>query len=282
MYYISVENQKGNSLALTEGNGYQVVDISGLNPPNANINTTNMAMGDGSIFNSSSLANRNIIITLYIPSDLDNKRIDLYKYFRPKQFCRLYFRNAKRNVYIDGYVETFDITLFAITQKVQISIICPSPTLKDTQVQEYNFSWTNDNFQFPFAIEETGVEFGYMESISYVNVINNGDTDTGVTIELNANGNVLNPTIRNLATGERFTINFEMIEGDLIKITTGLGNKKITLLRDGVETNIINYVQKNPSWFTLSSGDNPFSYSCDEGTGVLNLKFSLQNEYLGV
>ena len=49
---------------------YQVTDISGLNPPNANINTSNYANGDGSSFNSSKIPNREVVITVYINGDI--------------------------------------------------------------------------------------------------------------------------------------------------------------------------------------------------------------------
>lgn len=49
MFTLKVENAKGAILELTNNEeNYQVTNIEGLNPPNANINTANYANGDGS------------------------------------------------------------------------------------------------------------------------------------------------------------------------------------------------------------------------------------------
>lgn len=70
--------------------------------------------------------------------------------------------------------------------------------------------------------------------------------------------------------------------GDTIIITTGRGNKSITLLRDGVSTNILNCLDRNTSWFTLRRGDNRFVYEVESGSE--NVQFHIGNKivYLGV
>ena len=46
MFTLKVENAKGSTLELTDNEeNYQVTDISGLNPPNANINTLEIKNG---------------------------------------------------------------------------------------------------------------------------------------------------------------------------------------------------------------------------------------------
>ena len=73
-----------------------------------------------------------------------------------------------------------------------------------------------------------------------------------------------------------------LFPGDTIISTTGRGNKTITLLRDGVSTNIFNALGRDTSWFTLSRGDNRFVY--DAETGSENVQFHISNKivYLGV
>ena len=47
MFTLKVENTRGAVLELTDNEeNYQVTEISGLNPPNANINTSSYANGD--------------------------------------------------------------------------------------------------------------------------------------------------------------------------------------------------------------------------------------------
>ena len=67
-----------------------------------------------------------------------------------------------------------------------------------------------------------------------------------------------------------------IIAGDTIIINTVRGYKSITLLRDGITTNILNCLDRGSKWFTLMKGDNIFSYDAD--TGASNLQFYIVNK----
>lgn len=282
MFTLICENSRGQQLNLTRHRYYVVTSVEGLTPPSASINTTKVALGDGAIFNSSVVNERNIVIGLYIVGDVEYYRQQLYKIFKVKQFCKVYYQNTHRNVYIEGYVESFEASIFDMKQYVQISIICPSAYFTNVDDKEYEFSWTNGGFEFPFSIPESGVEFGTIANTSTVDVINDGDVDTGLTIELSARGRVLNPTLINVQTGEQMVINYELEAGDVVKITTHRGNKRITRTHDGVTENIINRLKTGSTWFSVAVGDNVFAYSADSGGSVLDVKFILSELYEGV
>ena len=67
-----------------------------------------------------------------------------------------------------------------------------------------------------------------------------------------------------------------IIAGDNITIHTQKGNKRITLLRDGKVTNILNCLEKGSKWFTLVKGDNIFAYTAEAGSS--NLQFFIMNK----
>ncbi len=282
MFTLSVENERGELLELTHRLEYSVVDVQGITPPNANINTTPMAGGDGSSYNSSALNNRNIVILLYINTDIEKNRQRLYRYFRVKRKCRVHYKNASRSVYADGYVETVEPTMFKQTQAVQISILCDDPYLKNEQSSLYEFSWTASYFEFPFSIPEEGIEFSASNNVSSVDVINNGENEVGVEINLTASGAVLNPKIINVLTGEYFALNVDLDEGDVVKITTHRGKKRAFLYKDGEETNIMNAIASGSTWFKIDIGDNIFSYSADLGGAALAVSFTFTEEFVGV
>lgn len=70
--------------------------------------------------------------------------------------------------------------------------------------------------------------------------------------------------------------------GDVITINTKKGKKGVTILRDGVTTNIINCLNKNADWFTLTKGDNIFAYDTDEGSSYVEFRISSDIGYDGV
>lgn len=282
MFTLICENSRGQQINLTKCQDYIVTKVDGLTPTTASINTTKVALGDGAIYNSSVVNERNIVITLYITGDIERNRQRLYSVFKTKQMCKVYFKNQHRNVYTEGYVESFEVTIFDKKQMVQISILCPSAYLTNADQKEYAFSWTNDGFEFPFSIEESGVEFGTIEHISTINVYNDGDIDTGITIEMRANGTVLNPVLINTQTGEKMAINYSLSSGDIVRITTYRGYKRIYLTHEGVTTNIINRLSNDSSWFTVIVGDNIFAYEASVGGSNLDIKFILSELYEGV
>ena len=282
MFNLSVRNNKGEILDLTNESRYDLYKIYGLNPTPATLNFSQLANYDGSIYNSGQLGNRNIVLYIKIHNDAENNRINLYKYFQLKKMIRIFYENDTRSVYIDGYVETFEVEYFSMNEVVQISIICPNPYWKADEETQLYFSNVIDLFEFPFSIPEEGVEFSVRESITTA-YIDSGETETGITIEFRANTNqILNPKFINRTTQEYFALYFDMNEGDVIRVNTRRGEKSVTLIRKGVETNIINLIQPGSKWVHLEAGINELSYECDEGQSNLTVYVLATKCYEGV
>lgn len=282
MFSLRIGNQKNEILDFTKDDRYAVIAISGLGPPNAIINTTAIALTDGSRFNSSRINERNIVITIRLRYDVENARLNLYRFFKSKFPCRFYYRNSRRNVFIDGYVEAVEIDLFSTQETAQISIICPDPYFKDLTTTYTSISKIIPKFEFPFSIDASGIEFSVSEREKRTNVINHGDVPTGIIMELKANGRILQPKIYNSDTKEMFGLRVDMQMGDLITINTRKGQKSITLLRNGITTNILNDIMEKSTWFQLSPGDNVFTYTCDVGEEFFDMQIIHNDLYEGV
>ena len=87
---------------------------------------------------------------IYPQRDIETSRINLYKYISTGAWIRVFFKNCTRNVYIDGYVESFETDLFARTQVAQVSILCPAPAFIDAQEMTVVNSVSTPKFSFPF------------------------------------------------------------------------------------------------------------------------------------
>lgn len=282
MYSLKIENRSGQSIALSNEKNVVITGIDGLTPPKASIITNEVAMHDGARFNSSKVEPRNIVITLRILKDVERMRILLYKYFRIKQWCKIYYSNDSRDVYCEGYVEAFENDRFVLSNEVQISIICPSPWLKEVNEIIFNMSQVLSWFEFPFAIADDGKEFSTLEENIITTVTNSGDVTTGMIMELTATDEVVNPRIYNVDTREMIGLNFTMITGDVIRISTVTGEKYVKLIRGGAETNIINNLMDNPVWLTAVVGESNFTYDCTSGREFFAVKFIGRNLFEGV
>lgn len=283
MYVLKIENAKGDVLQLSQNEAnYQIIKIDGLNPPPAIINNSSVAGMDGSKFNSARLQERNIVITVKINGEVERNRLNLYKYFGTKQWCKIFYSNSRRNVHIEGYVETIECSLFSISQTMQISIVCNEPYFKSASKMIDDISKVLNLFEFPFAIDLPGIEFSSADASRVVNVLSESESETGIIIDIAVRGQVRNPVIRNIDTGEYFSINIELNVGDHMVINTNRGNKSIKLIRGETTSNIFNKIAKNSTWFQLRIGDNFFAYEAEIGAEFMYITFSHYYMYEGV
>ncbi|MBQ9700085.1 MAG: phage tail family protein [Lachnospiraceae bacterium] len=282
MYTLSVKNDREDVLPLTGNKNYTVYKIEGLNPPPVTVNHSVNSTTDGSTINSVRLGNRNIVIYMAIEGNVEANRINLYKYFPLKKTVTLYFKNDTRDVYIEGTVELIECDLFSNKQVAQISIICPQPYFKDVEELISYFSDVSSLFEFPFSIAEEGTELSAITTSVRKSIINVGDIESGIIIDVYAIGSVVNPVIYDVLARTHIRLLFTMEANDRIVINTNVGKKSIKLIRNGVETNILGYMLPDSKWFTLKSGDNVFTYDADNGTSNMQITFTTSVLYGGV
>ena len=281
MFTLIAQNKYGQQLELTHNDAYVISSIEGIDPPEGVINTTRNANADGSVYNSSYVNNRTIIITLAINEFAEDNRLNLYRYFKPKYPVRLFYKNSSRNVYIDGFVKKFTIEFFAMKQIAQITIFCPDPFFKGVDDTITDFSTVVAGFEFPFSISEP-IPFGEIELEQEKDVINNGDVETGAVFVLRARGAVTNPTIYNTETNEYFTLLLIMQEGDEIQINTNKKKKSVYKISNGVKTNIIGLLKNGSTWFQLNPADNLFTTTATANPENLDSYCIVTDQFEGV
>lgn len=303
---ITVVNYLGDTLTIDmfrpELSGFAIEEVRGFGPVKADINTTQLSTADGSLFNSARIANRNIVFKLILmPGELnystsvEDVRLRSYKFFPNKRPIRLIFETDNRTCYIDGYVEENLPTAFYQGKSSkfpaqQISIICNSPYFISSEDESIFFYGVNAKFEFPFmndSLDTKLLEFGEIVIYSERNLYYDGDAMTGITIKIHAIGDVRGFTIYNVDTKERIKLDDERFNlitgsyisaGDEITIVTVQGKKSVTLLREGVRTNILNVLDKTPNWFQIDKGNNVFAYTVE--SGIENVQLSIENQVL--
>lgn len=298
---IKVTNPKGESLVLDlfhpEKSGLIVRSISGLGPPKANINSTDLATADGALYSSARASTRNIVFNLqfmFAPTIEDSRQLT-YKYFPLKKLVKIEVETDNRNLETSGYVESNQPDIFSREETTQISIVCLDPFFYDPNPSVTQFATVTPTFEFPFSNESTSedlIEFGTINldtrsTIDYV-----GDVDTGVLITIHALGSVSGSlTIYNVETQEKMVIDLAKIKtligkdygsGDDIIISTVSGDKYVQVLHDGKYTNAIAAIEKLADWFQVSVGRNIFNFTVTKGIENLVMSFSYRNAYGGI
>lgn len=284
MFELILENANGDQLSFAQNSPFTISEIQGLNPPDATINLNELALIDGAKYNSAKLNMRTINIAFAIEYEAAKNRVEMYKVLKSKQYVKIYYNGSYRQVYIEGYIESIDITYFEMKQIVTCTILCPSPYFKDAQDIVDNLINIFKNFHFPFAsTEEPEIVFGYFSNAIGISVENDGDAECGMIIQLYARGAVSNPKIFNYTTSEFFGIQYDLQRADLVTIDTRQGQKSVTLLRGGVEYNLFNYIMQGSTWLQIAVGGSTFVYELGTGKAAdLNITFTHCNLYEGV
>lgn len=302
IYSLAVTNFLGDRIRLElgkpENTGFLIKSITGLGPVKANVNTTEVATNDGSMFNSARLSQRNIVIQMVFVNsiygeDIEEIRQKSYKYFPIKKSVELVVETDNRYVRTTGYIESNEPDIFSKQEGTQISIICPDPYFYSASEDGDNvtdFYSIDPMFEFPFSNEsltEPLLVFGEIQIKTEGVITYSGDSEIGVMIYIHAIGPAEHINIYSTETREVMTIDTAKLEkltgrgliaGDDIVINTLKGEKSITLVRDGVSYNILNCLDKNTDWFTLVKGDNIFAFTAD--SGVTNLQFRIENKVI--
>lgn len=297
---VTVTNFKGESLKLTLTNpdesGLIVESIDGLGPTKANINSTELATMDGSIYNSARQEERNIVLNLimmFAPT-IEDARQKVYRYFPMKKLVNIKVETDNRYVETEGYVESNEPDIFSDEESTQISIICPDPFLYEVGMKEQRFSYVDPLFEFPFSNESTSeklIDFGRIRLDRRVTMTYKGDTDVGVVVTIHALGAVKNFSIFNVDTHEVIRINTDKVESitgkpfsknDDILVSTVKGQKYVRLLRNGRYQNIIGALDRGSDWFQLTPGSNVFGFSAEEGEENMIMMFNYKIAYGGI
>ena len=268
MYSLILENKDGLQLEFNSiGANYNITNAQGLSPAKATINTNTAALIDGATFNSAKVNMRSINLAFTIEYPVEANRLNVYKVLRAKEPVTLYYKSNLLDVYIKGYVESIDIGHFDVKQKATVAILCPFPYFSSAQAVINELTSIINMFHFPFynPVGANEIVFGKIDTEAKAEVANNGGIETGLIFELYAMDTIVNPKIFNYMTSEYIGLNFTMQAGDLIIINTMQGQKSITLIRDAVETNIFNSLQKNSTWLQLASNGSVFVYEVESG-----------------
>lgn len=293
----------GSTLRLTQNEQrWQLLEVEGLSTPEAQISEYDVASLDGVKVNHIKMEAREITISLaihgtYYQSVEDNRQA-LYSLFRIKDVIRLHIETKNRNVYIDGYCRQPLCDNFENPQVMDITILCPNPAFNDESTTEENTSKREPMFESPIYPEagydttvaytdytsEDGfytnlgepVEFSTLNPERSATIVVDSENETGITIVCTFLDSVSKLTINNEDTLEYMTINYDFQINDILTICTIAGEKSITLLRNGVTTNMIPYLDTASSWFSLQSGNNSFNYIVDDDLTLVSVEMEIQ------
>ena len=253
---------------------WQITEITGLDQPDAQINTKKIAGLDGSIFDNAILGNRNIVINMKINGDADTNRHTLYDLFRVKEQGTFFFKTETRDLQIDCYVEKVTCTLFAQNEMIQISLICTQPAFLENLVRTSTIAPSGET-----TIANSNQEIGL-----YITVAAVDDQDAETTLGFHK---IVITSASSFGTYE-IILNADDVyaEGSVIAINTKQGLKSVVYTAPRqTPIGIFSNVDISSVFFPLYPGDNDISYIIDDNAdnnSKANVTVYYNYEYEGV
>ncbi|MGJ0908844.1 phage distal tail protein [Clostridium botulinum] len=276
---LNLKFESGNNVLIIEkDNDYKLIKVEGLESSDYEINIEQYTQYDGGYTNKKRVLPRDISITVDY-CDIENAEIErqkLIRFFNPKKQGILTVHYCGIERYILYEVESFkdlrENLYDSFTFKVDL--VCLDPYFKEYIIGEEISTWIGGwkfKFKLPFKFKTRGE--------TKKNIYNSGHVET--PIEVIFKGPAINPSIINHSTGEFIKVNRTLSSDDTLHITTGFGNKKVEIEREGKRTNAFNYIDLDSTFFSLEVGDNLIEYKTD-GLDPESVEIRYRNRYLGV
>lgn len=225
--------------------GIVLEEILGLDPVKATLVSSSFAQMDGAQYHSSRREPRNLMFKLglepdYITESVRDVRTRLYGFFMPKSEIRVrFFMLDGLIVEITGRVETFESAMFAKDPKVDISVMCFDPDF--------------------IVLDEIVLEGDTVDTEIPVEVEYEGTVETGIVLVLNVDRTLTEFTVYHRPPdGVVRNLDFAaaLEAGDVVTISTVVGDKYATLVRSATESSILYGVSPQSNWHQLEQGDN--------------------------
>jgi hypothetical protein len=288
-------NERGESVEFSRASVYHANfrDVTGLSDIRNAIYSISSMGQDGDTYLGNRIESRDIEIVGHI-RERDKRQVQMLRrrlnhILNPQFSAVLIYECGEYRRVIDCIVDNAPMFVRdVIFEQFTIQLLCLNPFWRDeAETREDIASWRGV-FEFPepdgleIAVSETTWQLGYREPSLIVSVYNGGDVKSGIRIDFRALGAVVNPSLLNVDTQEFIKLNISMEAGDVLSVSTGYGQKEISLTRGGVTTDAFRYLDVESSYLQLSAGDNLFRY--DAAAALENLEVSIyhSNLYLGV
>jgi len=288
MAKLTYTNEKGQSLTFGDSAPLLVTKIDGLGSPQNEIYRQKSPYQDGTTVTHTALNERELMlegVILASRQDRQKYRQVLLQTFNPKLRGFLIYENGSVRKKIECVPElapSFPSNMQENYQQFLITLLCPNPFWQDVERTKAEIAIWRGALEFPLELAEEGIEVGFREPSLIVNVFNPGDVPCGMEIRFKALATVVNPSLFNVNTREYIKINKTMTAGEILKVTTHFGNKRVESHLNGVTSNAFNWLDLDSVFLQLDPGDNLLRYDAEEGLDNLEADIYFTPQYLGV
>lgn len=162
----------------------------------------------------------------------------------------------------------------------QITLLAYDAVFKKSGGKTTELAYTDGGFIFELVIPDDQIVFGTIALNTLVTVENEGDNSVGCIIEIYAyEGNVEQPLIRNVVTGEYIKILKTLSQGERIIIDTSAGEESVTIVGSGGTEDGLKYLETGSTFFQVIKGKSVYGFEASSGTAsaaTVTINFDVQ------
>lgn len=267
------ENKSGQRLDLLNNRKYfKLTAAEGLHGVETEFSETESPYTDGSTVDNVRVLPRGIALKFALRGDVAASLEYFHNVVKSKQIGTLIKRENERETKIQGRVTVPLYSRVSDAVAVELQLYCGQPYWEDVQEFVGTISEVVDLLYFPEngrGFPSEGVPFGLINTANEQTFANDGDTSVGMTIVINAGGEVATPRI-SCSTGTQngwyMQINTTLNDGDELIISTHRGSKSITIngnaYINGVPIlSLLEY--RGNDWLQIETGENTFNITSD-------------------
>lgn len=277
-------NNRGQTLEISVSSPFFLDEADGLDSLESEFYNVKNYSEDGTSVKSSSVRERNIVLSGRIRRDKNVKRQMLIRFFNPKHTFTLKYTNGDITRFIDCKVEKTPIISKHVIPEFIISFLCPNPWWY-TEEQKHEIAMWMPAFEFELEIDAMGdgIEMGYREPNNVVNIFNDSDTVSPLRIQFKAIGSVVDPYIEVVDTGKIVKIEAVLQGGDIVTVNTKRGDEYAILERNGQQINYFNFLSHDSDiQLSVDVGDNLIRYDAAEFVSNLEVSIYFTPQFVGV
>lgn len=267
------ENKDGQRLDLLKNRKYfKLIAAEGLHGVDVDFSETESAYADGSTVDTARALPRGIALKFAFCGDVPKSLDIFHSFIKSKQTAKIIKIEDGKEMKVQGWVTIPPYSRMARTVTVEMQLYCGQPYWEDVRELVGTISEIVDLLYFPEegrAFPETGVPFGMIDIEKKQTIVNDGDTSVGLTIVINARGDVVNPRI-SCSTGAQngwyMQLNTTLKDGDDVVISTHKNAKSITINGSAYKSGfpILSSLEyRGTDWLQLETGANTFNVTTD-------------------
>ena len=251
-----------NAVSFSEDSDFWITGIDGLSSNEINISETQGVNQIGSTRSSQSVRPRDLTVTGVLFGNLKENRRTLLSCVSPMIPAHFFIHEDGESWYLEGTPKRTPVMEeTAEIQQFQFILHCPYPYWRTADDANTLLAGIKALFRFPFY---TGGKWyiSKYEASAIKRVLNDGDVDIDLTVELKAMAQVQAPEVLLVETGSMLRITKTLQAGESFTISTVYGSKRVIYRHaDGVEENGFRYLSPDSDMnMQLQPGVNTFRY----------------------